>query len=26
VVSARIDPKRVEKVRQMIPVAQHRVL
>jgi nitrilase len=26
VVSARIDPRRVEKVRQMIPVAQHRVL
>ena len=25
VVSARIDPKRVEKVRAMIPVAQHRV-
>ena len=24
-VSARIDPKRVEKVRAMIPVAQHRV-
>ena len=25
VVSARVDPKRVEKARQMIPVAQHRV-
>ena len=25
VVSARVDPKRVAKARQMIPVAQHRV-
>ncbi len=25
IVSARVDPKRVDKARQMIPVAQHRV-
>jgi hypothetical protein len=25
IVSTRIDPKRVEQVREMIPVAKHRV-